>query len=463
MRNMPALTESLCPHCLCRVTAHRITEDDAVFLEKTCREHGKLERVLLWRNSRISFQEWNRGGDACLDQKDAPLPDPESDCPFACGLCPDHGQETCTAIIEVTRQCNLQCPVCFASSTRAPLQQPEPKQIVQMLRSILDRGAPCPIQFSGGEPTLRDDLPELVAMARDMGFDHIQINTNGIRLAEDAEYAMALKRAGVSVVFLQFDGVTDDVYVRIRGTELLRRKEKAVERCAALELGVILVPTIVRGINDGQAGAIIDFAGKRIPTVKGVHFQPMTYLGRYPETPANDSRMLIPDLLDAIEKQTNGELKLEHFLPPGCEESHCSFSAFAVLGDDGRLMPTTRFDSMENAQTCCSREYALRSREFVRNRWRYSKLEMKKPELIAPTASGCGCNAPGGGLFDRARTHSLCISGMAFQDVWNIDLERLRHCCVHVVAPDARMIPFCAYYMTGTDGRRLYTGDFPER
>jgi uncharacterized radical SAM superfamily Fe-S cluster-containing enzyme len=120
---------------------------------------------------------------------------------------------------------------------------------------------------------LRDDLPQIVGLARKMGLNHVQVNTNGIRLAGDADFASALRDAGVSVIFLQFDGLTDTVYRRIRGAPLLDLKLKAIERCAALKLGVILVPTLVRNVNEDQIGAILQFAKKWIPIVKGVHFQ----------------------------------------------------------------------------------------------------------------------------------------------------------------------------------------------
>ena len=94
-------------------------------------------------------------------------------------------------------------------------------------------------------------------------------------------------------------------------------KLKALGRCAALRVGVILVPTLVKGVNDSQIGSIIQFAKKQMPTVKGVHYQPLTYVGRYPSAPRNEERMLIPDILMAIEKQTDGELKQENFIPPG--------------------------------------------------------------------------------------------------------------------------------------------------
>ena len=84
-----------------------------------------------------------------------------------------------------------------------------------------------------------------------------------------------------------------------------------------MKVGVILVPTLVKTINDNQIGAIIQFAKKWIPTVRGVHFQPMTYLGRYPNSPRNRDRILIPDILAAIEAQTEGELTVDSFIPPG--------------------------------------------------------------------------------------------------------------------------------------------------
>jgi uncharacterized radical SAM superfamily Fe-S cluster-containing enzyme len=98
---------------------------------------------------------------------------------------------------------------------------------------------------------------------------------------------------------------------------LLPLKLQAIKRCAELKIGVILVPTLVRGINEDQIGSIVHFAKHWIPTVKGVHFQPMTYLGRYPVSPRNEDRILIPDILKAIEAQTEGELLVENMAPPG--------------------------------------------------------------------------------------------------------------------------------------------------
>ena len=264
--------------------------------------------MLLWNNFPKPYHEWTR----CVPA----APAGSAECPRNCGMCPDHKQQTCTAIIEVTEQCNLRCPVCFAATGTEPGAAPGRGQITRMLERVRDSAGICPIQISGGEPTMRNDLPEIVALARSMGFDLIQINTNGIRLAQDDAYGRALVDAGVTVMYLQFDGVTDAVYERIRGVNLLPLKLKAIEHCAELKIAVILVPTLVRNVNDDQIGTIIRFAKKWIPTVKGVHFQPMTYLGRYPVAPRNEDRMLLSDVLAAIEDQTQGELKSRICFPP---------------------------------------------------------------------------------------------------------------------------------------------------
>lgn len=309
MTAFPEQTASLCPHCLRRIPARRITEADAVYMEKTCPEHGDLARVLLWRNSPKPYHEWTRCGSSPVSLSE--------ECPSNCGLCPDHKQKTCTAIIEVTARCNLSCPVCFAASGAEQAPDPDAAEVTRMLEMVLEKAGPCPIQISGGEPTLRNDLPAIVARAKSAGFDHIQINTNGIRLAQDEAYGRALVDAGATVIYLQFDGVTGSVYERLRGADLLQLKLGALENCRKWKVAVILVPTIVKRVNDDQIGTIIQFAKRWIPTVKGVHFQPVTYLGRFPAAPRNEDRFLLSDVLAAIEDQTLGELKVENMLPSG--------------------------------------------------------------------------------------------------------------------------------------------------
>ena len=94
--------------------------------------------------------------------------------------------------------------------------------IKSWFEALVASGDPCNIQLSGGEPTLRDDLPEIVAMGRAMGFRFIQLNTNGLRLARDPSFVERLKKAGLASVFLQFDGTDDRIHRALRGGPLLK-------------------------------------------------------------------------------------------------------------------------------------------------------------------------------------------------------------------------------------------------
>ena len=455
--------ESLCPHCLRRVSAQRIAEGNDVYLHKTCPEHGDIGKVLIWRNDRIPLNVWTkpRTGACCTAScncGEAPASAPDANCPYDCGICPGHRQRTCSAIIEVTALCNLRCPVCFADVPEKCAADPDIEQIGHILENIRQRAGNCPIQLSGGEPTLRDDLPEIISRARALGFDHIQVNTNGLRIAEDYAYAKALKEAGVTDFFLQFDGVDDGVYQKIRGRNLFLLKEAAVRTAGELRVAVILVPTLVRGVNDGHIGAILEYAKRWMPAVKGVHFQPMTHLGRYPRSPRNEDRILVPDILSAIETQTGGEIAVENFIPAACEDPRCSFSALAVLGEDGRLVPATHIDW----SSARGADAAEKSIEYVRRHWKWPDQGSGVRGQGSAAENNAGTEAPrnfsessNDPAIERIRNYSLCISGMAFQDAWNIELDRLRRCCVHVAAADSMLVPFCAYYLTDARGSRL--------
>jgi hypothetical protein len=247
-------------------------------------------------------------------------------CPFDCGLCPEHGQHSCSALLEITQRCNMHCPVCFADSGSTEISDPSLETLDAWYRSARHAcGDHIVIQLSGGEPTVRDDLPDIIAMGRRHGFSFIQLNTNGLRLAENPAYARQLAQAGLANVFLQFDGTEDAIYLRLRGRTMMEQKRRAIDHAMAAGLGVVLVPTLVPGVNTDNIGAILDFGLQRAPGVRGVHFQPISYFGRFPAPPADVDRITLPEILQAIEQQSAGRMQVAHFAPPGCEHSLCSF------------------------------------------------------------------------------------------------------------------------------------------
>lgn len=442
-----AITESVCPECLVRIPAERVIRGETVYLKKQCPQHGEFETII-WRGD-PAYMTWIHPKTPAYPQ--TPFTQFDQGCPFDCGLCPEHRQQTCTALFEVTQRCNLRCPVCFAD---AGTSDPDSSldTITMWYQRLLDAGGPYNVQLSGGEPTLRDDLPDIVALGRSMGFGFIQINTNGVRLANDPAYVAALKQAGLSSVFLQFDGTDDCIYQHLRGANLLSKKIAAIDHCVQHQIGVILVPTLVPGVNTANIGSIIDFAIERIPAVRGVHFQPISYFGRYPQSPRDDQRFTIPEVIRAIETQTNGRISQTVFEPPGCENARCSFHGNFVLMPDGHLLPWSHHTP---AQSCCCQptsaaEGAARARNFVATRW--ISLDAIRSPSKEPSLGGWDV------VLERSRTHTFSISGMAFQDAWTLDLERLRDCCIHTVSPDGRIIPFCAYNLTNREGRALYRG-----
>ncbi len=274
-----ATTESVCPVCLKLLPAAVVSCGDEVFLEKTCEEHGSWQTPI-WRGG-PSYQEWQRPKTPA--HPELPSTRVKDGCPYDCGLCPEHRQNPCSVLLEVTQKCTLGCPVCFADSKATAAAETDPSLAVieDWYERVMAAAGPCNIQLSGGEPTMRDDLGEIIALGRQHGFTFIQLNTNGLRLAQEAGYAEKLAKAGLTTVFLQFDGLDERIHQQLRGRSLARQKLTAIERCGAAGLGVVLVPTLVPGVNTEEIGAIIRFALEKVPLVRGVHFQPISYFGRF--------------------------------------------------------------------------------------------------------------------------------------------------------------------------------------
>ena len=437
--------ESICPDCMRKIDAFRLMRGDEVILRKECPEHGSFETVI-WRGDPF-FGFWQRPKTPSYPK--LPFTAAERGCPWDCGLCPEHRQHTCTALIEVTRRCNLKCAYCFADAREHHEKDPDRHTIELCYRRLLEAGGPCNIQLSGGEPTLREDLPEIVALGRSLGFTFIQVNTNGLRLAADKNYLKRLKDAGVASIFLQFDGTKDAIYEKLRGRPLVYEKKLASGKLRRARTGCGPGSTLVPGINTHEIGAIIRFAVECMPAVRGVHFQPVSYFGRYPARPPQHSaRITIPELITEIENQTGGDFKKEHFQPPGCENALCSFhgNSCCFLTENSK------------AGRGMTRRVAARLRNLLRPEPKKRDVSSAGSglSLLSSTGQTTDPVSAVGMSLDRVRSWSLCISGMAFQDAWNLDLDRLRDCCIHVVDPQRGLIPFCAYNLTDSRGRSFY-------
>lgn len=507
---MIAATESVCPVCLQKIPAFKVAEADGIYMEKTCPEHGDF-RVLLWRGSKEEYRNWQRQKQPraehyCHTQV-------EKGCPYDCGLCEDHLQQVCCVLLEVTQRCNLHCPVCFASAG-GPSEDPSLEEIGSWYDELMKAGGPFNIQLSGGEPTMRNDLADIIRLGKEKGFTYFQLNTNGLRLAEDYTYLQELVAAGLNNVFLQFDGLCEKPYEILRGQPLLEKKLTAVENCGKAKVGLTLVPTIAPDVNDQEIGNILKFALQQMPVIRGVHFQPVSYFGRC-GLDQNEQRITIPDMLHHMEEQTDGLLKKEDFLGGGAENSYCSFHGNFMLQPDGSVKAI----KSESTSCCCAS--SKQSRDFVAKRWSVAPVvaaegescccgettaraesscsceTIARPEennccckdtmeqeknscdcgdAVRPEENSCCCKgaeqpaetsccntaAQEPSLFDvfleRIENYTLAVSGMLFQDAWNFDLERVRSCYLCEFSPQKKIIPFCAYNLTSISGETLHRG-----
>lgn len=427
-------TYSVCPVCLKRIPAVHVAYGQEVYLEKTCPQHGDFSAII-WRGLR-DMEAW-RGNLPPI------APGENENCPQACGLCAEHRQSTCCVLLEVTKRCNLHCSFCFAKGGTG---EDIPLETIKARLKALAVPGQTLVQLSGGEPTVRDDLPQIVAAAKEAGCQYVQLNTNGIRLAEDPEYVGSLAAAGLAFVFMQFDGMDDGIYRALRGRDLLGIKQQAIANCARHHLGVTLVPTVVPGINTQDIGNIIRFAIAQAPAVRGVHFQPVSYFGRMPSLPADELRYTLDQLLEAIEEQAGTLVPRDSLLPSCCDHPLCGFHGDYIVMPDQSLNPLHKASS----SCCCKTATAEQNRSFIARKWQRPNAE---DEGERDPAKG----EPGFDSFDsflrRLRTHSFTLTAMAFQDAGNLDLERLRRCSLHVF-DDGRFVPFCAYYLTNmTEGK----------
>ncbi|MEI7837011.1 MAG: radical SAM protein, partial [Planctomycetota bacterium] len=211
-RRLPRTVNTLCPDCGAIVVGREFVADGRVLIEKTCPEHGYFSDcvnsdVLLYSKAAWwTFEE--APGQKFPQVSDA------AGCPSDCGLCTRHLSSPCLAQIDLTNRCNMRCPICFANAgVTGRVFEPDFEEVCRQLQVLRDlRPTPCTaIQFTGGEPTIHPDFLRIVSTAAEMGFSHIQIATNGLRMAE-GDFALRCAQAGLHTLYLQFDGVGEEAH-----------------------------------------------------------------------------------------------------------------------------------------------------------------------------------------------------------------------------------------------------------
>ncbi len=463
-------TKSLCPEDLRVIDAELWEVDGKVLMKKSCPDHGSFEDVY-WSDYKeyMRAEQYRDHGIGLRRGRE-----PKAGCPRDCGLCQNHGTHTTLLIIEITKRCNLHCPICFAKADAnngtGDLSKEQIRSILEYAQEINHPLRVRGVGNSGGEPTLRDDLPEIIRMEKELGYDYILIMTNGLRLAKDIDYFKKIRDLE-AWIYLQFDGVTTEPYMKIRGLDLWPMKQKVLENARKIGYNKIaLIPTVVKGINDHQIGDMIRFAAENSDIIKFLVFQPVSFSGRIDTTKLKEMRITNSDVMRLAEEQTKGEIKKGDFfsLPMNqtlakvvtkggqnqdfCVHPHCGLITI-IDYQKGKLVPVPRYINNEKLYKNMRKSFDLNwSRPRMMWELLTSSLLHINPKLwfklmpkLLTTRSSKSITSL---LTNWLPGTWLTIGIMHFMDPYNFDLDRVQNCALHfgVIDKDSepRLIPFCS-------------------
>jgi uncharacterized radical SAM superfamily Fe-S cluster-containing enzyme len=472
------MTQSLCPECLALIPAKIIVRDGRVYFRKRCPTHGTREDFVCSDVRQYDRMEFSLEGK--MPAQFGTMPD--RGCPYDCGLCTEHEQHTCVGLVEITSSCNLNCPMCYASSG------PGGKHLTfEECRRAIDRlveveGRAEVLQLSGGEPTIHPEFLRILEYSCSQAIDLIMINSNGLRFAHDPEFtARVAEHKHRLEVYLQFDGFSESSSMVLRGESLVATKLRAIELLGTHGIRVILVTTLQPGVNDHEIGAIVKFGLER-PWITGISFQPATYSGRHVLPSELERRITFPDVVRAVAEQTDGLFAEDDFLPLPCAHPNCHSLTYAYRVA-GRVIPLTRFidarnnlDILANGITftrprarelierylgrlgCCGgscgpepEPASIGTAERAPNLVSLSRLPILGNGEPAGSNGASTIGPIASDFFARAIAEQISPSDVfrititSFLDAYNFDVRRLMKCCIHHVLPSGHVVPFCAY------------------
>ena len=501
----PRETDSLCPKCipdirqqildgklpveilkndkLGEIKARIIEKDGKIVMVKECPIHGEFEDLMSIDPAFSQHLEDVFPGRDIRAHNDEKLH--------------DHGSSTIThgrgsvLTIDLTNRCNMMCDPCFMDANQVgyvhELTLDEVKKILDDALTIKPRRQ-LTVQFSGGEPTISPIFLDAVAYARQIGYFGAQAATNGIRFAQEPEYAMAAAKAGLRTAYLQFDGVGEEANLHRKVGNLFEVKLRAIENLYRAGIDIALVVTIVRTINDDQIGRIVKFAVENCDKISFVSFQPVSFTGRDEDIDDNtraERRYTLSHLAEDLKKQTGATEPLRDWFPlsaagavsdvtdliagPGADwgtmkcgcHPNCGTGTALLISkktkkwaplpevfdverffEDARaIADSTRGPFLTKVQTALS---VLRNYRANRapDGFRLSDLIKKFDKQSGGALGGVGAPVDGNRKSDEWLV--LFIAGMWFQDLWTYDFRRTEMCIIPYATQQGE-ISFCAY------------------
>jgi uncharacterized radical SAM superfamily Fe-S cluster-containing enzyme len=441
---------SVCATCLRRVEAKILIKNERVYLEKWCPQHGRA-RVLVADDAAY----YRKCREVFIKPPELPqrFNTPQHwGCPYDCGLCPEHMQHSCLTLVEITDHCNLRCPICYADSGPHRPGFRDLATVESMLDAVVaNEGEPDVVQISGGEPTLHPDFFRILDAARRRPIRHLMVNTNGLRIAQEPDFAakLAAYQPGFEL-YLQFDSLRDEVHKELRGARLRDIRLRALEHLNRHDISTTLVVTVKKGLNDHELGEIIEFALQQ-PCVRGVTFQPIQAAGRLEGYHPERNRLTLSEVRRRILEQSS-LFEPDDLIPVPCNPD-CLAMAYALkLG--GQVLPLTRFVSPETLVSkgrntiVVERDEALRAHVFELFATNHS------PASQACSLSDLLCCLPQvQAPADIGYRNVFRVLIMQFIDAHGFDLRAVKKSCVHIAQPDGRIIPFDTFNLFYRDDR----------
>ena len=440
---------SICTECYRKIDGKILFQDGNVYLVKRCPVHG-TEKVLVaddvdyYRRSREVFIK----PPEMPNHFNTPI---KYGCPYDCGLCPDHEQHSCLSIVEITDSCNLDCPICYASSGTHRDSFRSMAHVERLLDAVVrNEGEPDVVQISGGEPTIHPDFFAILDAARSRPIQHLMVNTNGIRIATEEGFAERLQEYGRGFeIYLQFDSFERDALKSLRGADLRRIRERALEKLNRLNISTTLVVTLKKGVNDGEIGKILDFALQQ-PAVRGVTFQPVQHAGRAEGFDPAVNRLTLTEVRRRIFEQTS-IFRPEDLIPVPCHPDSLAMAYALKLGDkvtplSGSIDPQILIEGGRNT-ILLEQDPAIQAGIFKLFATNHSPQSSARslyellcclPKVLAPSA------------ITYENVFRVLI--MQFIDAHAFDVRSVKKSCIHIVHPDGRLIPFDTYNLFYRDG-----------
>lgn len=441
-------TTSLCETCLSLVPAKIEIRDDEVWYEKNCKRHG-----VHWTLISSDAAYWKRCKDY-IKPGDRPLAlqsTTEFGCPYDCGLCPDHEQHSCLAIIEINEHCNLTCPVCFADSSPARTSHLPIAAIERMLDALVaSEGEPDLVQLSGGEPTLHPDFFAVLEAVRSRPIRHVMINTNGVRIARDPDFVaqLAQDKRGLEI-YLQFDSLKRDALMHLRGADLRRVREQALENLERHGVSTTLVVTVKRGVNDDEIGAIVQHA-LDWRCVRGVTFQPVQDAGRN-DGFEKDDRVVLSDIRRRV-IEDGGTFAADDMIPLPCNPETISIGYGIRNGRS--VLPVTSLVARDELIAVMPNTINFEKQTILRERFLELFSLSSGPSNTTDRLTEFLCclpqvQAPAGLSYENV----FRVAVVQFMDRFNFCVGGVKRSCIHFVTPLGRIIPFDTYNLLYRDGR----------